>query len=62
MDYRMLAIRFSGALWSRGICPECGNDVTHHLHFASCKKTYEKLENPRDIEKVFIEAFETPSK
>ena len=26
------------------------------------KKVYEKLDNPREVEKVFIEAFETPQK
>ena len=57
-DYRNMAIRFSGALWSfGGICPECGNEKRKHME--GCKKTFEELKNPRDVEKVFVKAFES---
>ena len=58
MNYRQMAINFSGALWNMGCCPECGNHKPKHM--TGCKKTYEKLVNSREVEKVFIEAFETP--
>ena len=57
MNYRQMAINFSGALWSKGTCPQCGGLKTRHME--GCKKTYEKLVNPREVEKVFVEAFET---
>ncbi len=52
-----MAIRFSGALWQQGICPECG--FYKDKHFETCKKNFDKLENPREVEKVFIAAFES---
>ena len=60
MNYRQMAINFSGALWQQGICPECG--FYKDNHHSTCKKIYDKLEDPRKVEKVFIEAFELNNK
>jgi hypothetical protein len=57
VDYRNMAIRFAGALWTYcDVCPECGNKKEQHM--PSCKKGYEELTNPRDAEKVFKKVFE----
>lgn len=56
INYRDMAIRFSGALWQQGICPECGCEKERH--FSTCAKHFEKLDNPREVEKVFVAAFE----
>lgn len=56
--YRSMAIRFAGCLWVyHKVCPQCGNNKGNHM--SGCKKTYEKLTNPRDAEEVFVEAFES---
>ncbi len=55
-QYRMMAIRFSGALWQQGICPECGFNMDNH--HVTCNKEYDELTNPRQVEVVFKKAFE----
>ncbi len=56
MEFKNMAYRFAGALWDfHGVCPQCGNNKENHM--PSCKKTYEKLKDPRQAEAIFDEAF-----
>lgn len=57
-DHRALAMKLAAVLWSNGICPQCGGKKG--THFNQCTEVYGEMQPySRDIEKPFVEAFES---